>query len=133
MTANPDRQEPNTTTKQHEKTPSPGTDPANTHFNRAIAWLRLSEWEKARTDLTAARRMGTDIVALFHAEHRSIATFEKKANVRLPRDIVRMLASDKAEKLRAAAGGWVGLVDGEELKRVLYQARIDGSREPPVL
>ena len=43
------------------------------------------------------------------------------------------LASDKVEQLKAAAGGWVGLVDGEELKRVLYQARIDGSREPPVL
>ena len=131
MTADSDRQKPNTPTKAYKK--ALNSDDGLAHFNRAIAWLRLSEWEKARTDLTAARRMGTDIVALFHAERRSIATFEKKANVRLPRDIVRMLARDKAEKLRAAAGGWVGLVDGEELKRVLYQARIDGSREPPVL
>ena len=133
MTANLDREDPYTTTKAHEQALSPGTDPAETHFNRAIAWLRLSEWDKARADLTSARRMGADIVALFHAEHRSIATFEKKANVELPRDIMKMLASDKGEQLKAAAGGWVGLVDGEELKRVLYQARIDGSREPPVL
>ena len=54
MTANSDRQEPNTTIKEHEKTLSPGTDPAEAHFNRAIAWLRLSEWDKARADLTSA-------------------------------------------------------------------------------
>ena len=28
-------------------------------------------------------------------------------------------------------GGWVGLHDPEEFKRMIYQARIDGSREPP--
>ena len=86
MTANLDRQEPNTTIKESEKALSPGTDPAMPHFNRAIAWLRLSEWDKARADLTSARRMEAVIVALFHAEHRSIATFEKKANVELPRE-----------------------------------------------
>ena len=133
MTADIDGQEQNTTTKESDIALSSGTDPAEAHFNRAIAWLRLSEWDKARADLTSARRMGTDIVALFHSEHRSIAAFEKKANVELPRDIMKMLASDKVEQLKAAAGGWVGLIDGEELKRVLYQARIDGSREPPVL
>ncbi len=30
----------------------------------------------------------------------------------------------------SAAGGWVGSHDPEELKRMLYQARITGSREP---
>ena len=129
MTANLDREEPNTTIKDYEKALSPGTDPAKVHFDRAIAWLRLSEWDKAQVDLVTASSMGADIIALFHAEHRSIAAFEKKANVKLPREIIKMLASDKGEKLRAAAGGWVGLVDGEELKRVLYQARIDGSRK----
>ena len=133
MTADSDRQEPNTTITEHEKTLSPGTDPGEAHFNRGIAWLRLSEWDKAQVALATARSMGADIITLFHAEHRSTVAFEKKANVELPRDIMKMLASDKGEKLRAAAGGWVGLVDGEELKRVLYQARIDGSRESPVL
>ena len=133
MTADSERQEPNTTIKEHEETLSPGTDPAKTHFNRAIAWLRLSKWDKAQVDLVTASSMGADIIALFHAEHRSIVAFEKKASVKLPREIIKMLASDKGEKLRAAAGGWVGLVDGEELKRMLYKARIDGSREPPVL
>ena len=57
----------------------------------------------------------------------------EEEDVTLARAIEQGVNSDKVEKLKAAAGGWVGLVDGEELKRVLYQARIDGSREPPVL
>jgi len=35
------------------------------------------------------------------------------------------------EAMRAGAGGWVGQHDPEELKRMLYEARITGSREPP--
>ena len=34
------------------------------------------------------------------------------------------------EGLRAAAGGWKGGRDPEELKRMIYEARITGSREP---
>ncbi len=37
------------------------------------------------------------------------------------------------EALRASAGGWVGLHDREELKRMIYEARLTGSREKPVL
>ena len=131
MTPNSDNQERLTATRKHQQIPSPAVDPARDHYDRAIASLRRSEWDKAEKDLSAAKRMGADIVALFREENRSIADFEQEANVRLPREIVDILASSKGEKLRAAAGGWVGLVDGEELKRMLYQARIDGSREPP--
>ena len=152
MTANVDREEPNTTTKEHEKVLSPDTDPAKTHFNRAIAWLRLSEWDKARADLTSASDQGLDVAAIFIETYNDAGDFEDAMGVELPEDIADILDpiseeedaalvkameeglnSDKVEKLKAAAGGWVGLVDGEELKRVLYQARIDGSREPPVL
>ena len=35
------------------------------------------------------------------------------------------------EAMRAGAGGWIGQHDPEELKRMLYEARITGSREPP--
>jgi hypothetical protein len=34
------------------------------------------------------------------------------------------------EGLRASAGGWKGGRDPEELKRMIYEARITGSREP---
>ena len=131
MTANSDNQERLTATKNHQVAESPASDPARDYFNRAVASLKRSEWDKAEIDLSTASHMGKDIVALFRAEHGSIAAFEKEENVRLPREILMMLASDKGEKLRAAAGGWVGLHDPEELKRMLYQARIDGSREPP--
>ncbi len=36
----------------------------------------------------------------------------------------------KIEALREAAGGWKGSHDPEELKRMIYEARITGSREP---
>ena len=36
----------------------------------------------------------------------------------------------RLEALRASAGGWKGGRDPEELKRVIYEARISGSREP---
>ena len=122
------------------------------HFNRAIAWLRLSEWDKARADLTSASERGFDVSAAFIRDYNSAGEFEDAMDIEMPEDIADMLDpiseeedaalarateaglnSDKVEQLKAAAGGWVGLVDGEELKRVLYQARIDGSREPPVL
>lgn len=37
------------------------------------------------------------------------------------------------EALRASAGGWVGLHDPEDLKRMIYEARLTGSREKPAL
>ena len=36
----------------------------------------------------------------------------------------------RLEALRASAGGWEGSRDPEELKRLLYEARVKGSREP---
>ncbi len=35
--------------------------------------------------------------------------------------------------LRATAGAWKGSHDPEELKRMLYEARVTGSREAPKL
>lgn len=39
----------------------------------------------------------------------------------------------RMEKTMSAAGGWKGRRDPEELKRTLYQARLSGSRERPIL
>ncbi|MYE53712.1 MAG: DUF104 domain-containing protein [Chloroflexi bacterium] len=38
---------------------------------------------------------------------------------------------ERLESLMAAAGGWEGLHDPDEFKRMIYQARIDGSRHTP--
>ena len=42
-------------------------------------------------------------------------------------DLERMM------KTMSAAGGWKGRHDPEELKRMLYEARLSGSRERPIL
>ena len=91
MTADSDKQEPTTTTKAHEAALSPGTDPAETHFNRAIAWLRLSEWEKARTDLTAASDKGLDVAAAFIETYNDAGDFEDAFGVELPPDIADII------------------------------------------
>ena len=46
-------------------------------------------------------------------------------------DTLELSVEERIEKLRATAGGWEGLHDPDEFKRMIYQARIDGSREPP--
>ena len=38
---------------------------------------------------------------------------------------------ERLRRFKAAAGGWVGRHDPEEFKRMIYQARIDGSRHTP--
>ena len=37
------------------------------------------------------------------------------------------------ESLEEAAGGWTGMHDPKQLKRMIYEARINGSRQPPEL
>jgi predicted DNA-binding antitoxin AbrB/MazE fold protein len=54
-------------------------------------------------------------------------------------DEVRVIIPDRAkgekliEALRATAGGWKGLVDGEELKRNIYADRLISTRPEPKL
>ena len=45
--------------------------------NRGEAWLHLEEWERARSDLTAARERGLDNIAAFHNDYESVADFEQ--------------------------------------------------------
>jgi hypothetical protein len=54
-------------------------------------WLHLSEWKKAKADLTTARDMGEDITALFRKDYGSISDFEGKHGIQLPEDIAAML------------------------------------------
>ncbi len=66
------------------------------YANRGIALLRLSQWDKARSDLLSARNMGLDIVSVFRAGHGSAAAFEEEHNLELPQDIADMTSIDEA-------------------------------------
>ena len=66
-------------------------DDAGVYYNRGEAWLHLQEWEKAKEDLITAKEMGMDIVAAFRNDYRNVAAFEKKNQVKLPKDIVRLV------------------------------------------
>ena len=64
---------------------------APAYYNRGVAWLRLREWERAKSDLTVARDMGLDIITTFHDDYESVEEFEGRNGVRLPKDIAAML------------------------------------------
>ena len=66
------------------------------YSNRSIALLDLQEWEKAKSDLTIARNMGVDIIALFRNAYASVADFEQKHNAKLPEDLAAMLTPPQA-------------------------------------
>lgn len=66
-------------------------DYADAYYNRGEAWLHLREWEKAKGDLTTAKEMGLDIVAAFRNDYRNTAAFERKHQVKLPKDIVALV------------------------------------------
>ena len=61
------------------------------YYNRGEAWLHLKEWDKARSDLTVAKNMEVDIVVAFHNTYRDISTFERRNDLKVPKDIVAML------------------------------------------
>ena len=66
-------------------------DLAETYYLRGVTRLFLREWEKARSDLVAARNRGVDIAKLFSSTFGSVSNFERALNVQLPDDIAEML------------------------------------------
>lgn len=44
----------------------------------------------------------------------------------------KLLAKDRLRGTKSAAGAWKGIIDGEELKRTLNEARRSGSRVGPI-
>ena len=64
--------------------------------DRSMALLQAQEWEKARSDLTIAKNMGEDIIALFHNAYASVTDFEQEHGVKLPEDIAEMLTPAQA-------------------------------------
>ena len=57
------------------------------YYNRGEVWLHLQEWENAKADLIAAKDMGMDIVAAFRNDYKDIAGFERRHQVKLPKEI----------------------------------------------
>lgn len=70
-------------------------DDVRFYNNRSIVLLALQEWEKAKSDLTIAKNMGVDIIALFRNAYTSVTDFEQKHNVTLPEDIATLLTSSQ--------------------------------------
>ena len=67
-------------------------DDADIYYGRGMVWLCLSEWEKAKSDMTIATNLGANIKDNFCAEYEDIAEFEQTHKVKLPEDIQEMLS-----------------------------------------
>ena len=61
------------------------------YCNRGEALLHLAEWDRAREDLLEAKSMEHDIIASFQHDYASVAEFESKHNLQVPKDIAAML------------------------------------------
>ena len=61
------------------------------YYNRGAVWLHLQEWDKAKTDLITAKKIGMDIVASFHNDYKNVEAFEKRHRIKLPEDIALLL------------------------------------------
>ena len=77
--------------KNFDKAIQLNPDYANAYCNRLGTWIYLREWEKVRTDLTAARDMKGNIIATLHDNFGSVAEFEEKTGIQLPEDIAELL------------------------------------------
>jgi hypothetical protein len=68
------------------------------YANRGIALLSQSKWDKARSDLHKARNMGKDLPSLFASGQGSVANFQEKHNVKLPKDIEEMISMEESPR-----------------------------------
>ena len=55
---------------------------------------------------------------------------EEGAEVTVSIDTKRLSLEERIKITMSSAGGWAGSHDPEELKRMIYEARITGSRDP---
>ena len=123
MTADSDRQEP-TTTKAYGKARNSADGLA--HFNRAIDWLRLSEWDKARADLSAASERGFDVAAAFIETYKSAGKFEEAMDIELPEEIADILDPISEEEDAAFAKAIKEGLGSEPVSRECIMAILRG-------
>ena len=58
---------------------------------RAWTWLRLEEWEKAKSDFATMQSLNYDFIPIFYANYKSIEDFEQRYDVQLPEDLKAIL------------------------------------------
>ena len=68
------------------------------YYNRGVVWLHLREWEKAKTDLTAAKKKGMDIIAAFCDGYKNVKVYEKRHRIKLPEDIALLLTQRRRDR-----------------------------------
>ena len=68
------------------------------YYNRGIVWLQLQEWNKAKADLTTAKRLGIDIIAMFHNFYKDVETYQKNHLVKLPEDLALLLTQRRRDR-----------------------------------
>ncbi|MCY4552978.1 MAG: tetratricopeptide repeat protein [Candidatus Poribacteria bacterium] len=68
------------------------------YYNRGVVWLHLREWEKAKTDLTTAKKKGMDIIASFRDGYKNVESYEKQHRVKLPEDIALLLTQRRRDR-----------------------------------
>ena len=68
------------------------------YYNRGVVWLHLREWEKAKTDLTTAKKKGMDIIASFRDGYKNVESYEKQHRVKLPEDLALLLTQRRRDR-----------------------------------
>ena len=71
-------------------------DFADIYCYRGIVWLLLKDWDKARSDFSAAQERSVDIITVFNTVHENISVFEQRNRLKLPEDIVALLTPREA-------------------------------------
>ena len=66
--------------------------------NRSMCWLRLQNWQEAKSDLITAKSKGMDIIAAFRGYYKNIEAFEKRNGIQLPKDIAAMLTQRRRSR-----------------------------------
>ena len=61
------------------------------YFTLGMCWIHLQNWQKAKSNLIIAKRMGMDIIEAFCGYYKNVETFEKRHGVQLPGNISAML------------------------------------------
>ena len=61
------------------------------YFTLGMCWIHSKNWQKAKSNLIIAKRMGMDIIEAFCGYYKNVETFEKRYRVQLPGNISAML------------------------------------------
>ena len=64
---------------------------SRSYCNRALAFMHLQKWRDARSDLTTAKNLGMNIVAMSHERYPTISHLEQEIGAAVPEDIANML------------------------------------------